>query len=172
LLAVFENITVATNPKWAANVMGYSGVGREVSIDLMMNAVDLTRTRSGHSVKKIRMGLGQRRKYANLLMPDVRFAPTVLKGGYETLTFSGGDGSLEIVIDPLTQPGKIYFEPEGVIQKYELVELGWGEVDGLKMRQRAGYDEYDMFLRLYTNLGCEQRNGLTVIKDLVEPSLY
>jgi hypothetical protein len=172
LLATFENVTVASNPKWSANVMGNSSVNRELSLDLMLNAVDLTRTRSGLQVKKIRMGLGQRRKYANLLMADVRFAPTVLKGGYETLTFSGGDGSLEMVIDPMTQPGKIYFEPDGIIQKYELVDLGWGEVDGLKMRQRAGYDEYDMFLRLYTNLGCEQRNGLTVIKDLVEPTLY
>ena len=172
LLASFENITVASNPKWSANVMGNSSVNRELSIDLMLNGVDLTRIRSGHNVSKIRLGLGQRRKYANLLMPDVRFMPTILKGGYETLSFSGGDGSIEMVIDPQTQPNKIYMEPAGVIQKYELVELGWGEVDGLKMRQRAGYDEYDMFLRLYTQLGCEQRNGLTVIKDLVEPILY
>lgn len=172
VLASFEDITVASYPKWKANVIGNSGVNRELSIDLMLNAVDLTRMRSGLNVSTIRMGLGQRRKYANLLMPDVRFAPTVLKGGYETLTFSGGDGSLEILVDPMQQPNKIYFEPSGVIQKYELTPLGWGNLDGNQMHRRSGYDEWDLFLRLYSNLGCEQRNCLTVLKDLVEPTLY
>jgi len=153
-------------------MLGNSGVNRELSIDLMLNAVDVTRIRSGKSVDTIRMGLGQRRKYANLLLPDVRFAPAVLKGGYETLTFSGGDGALEIVVDPLTQPNMIFFEPKGVIQKYELSPLGWGNLDGSQLHQRSNYDEWDAFLRIYTNLGCEQRNCLTLLYDLVEPALY
>lgn len=171
-LASFENITVASNPKWAANLMTNSSVNRELSIDLMLNAVDLTRIRSGMNVSTIRMGLGQRRKYANLLMPDVRFMPTILKGGYETLAFSGGDGSVTMVIDAMTQPNKMYFEPSGIIQKYELTPLGWGDLDGSKMHRVAGYDMYDLFVRLYSNLGVEQRNCLTKIVDLCEPSLY
>lgn len=170
--AAFEGITVASNPKWAANVMSNSGVNRELSIDLMLNACDLTRIRSGMKVSTIRMGLGQRRKYANLLLPDVRFAPTVLKGGYETLTFSGGDGSLEMVIDPIFQPNMITFEPKDIIKKYELSPLGWGNLDGSQLHQRAGYDEWDAFLRIYAQLGCEQRNCLTVIRDLSEPAMY
>jgi len=171
-LSTFENIVVASNPKWAANIMGNASVNRELSIDLMLNALDLTRIRSGFNVSTIRMGLGQRRKYANLLMPDVRFMPTVLKGGYETLTFSGGDGTVQMVLDPLTQPNKMFFEPKGIIQKYELTPLGWGDLDGSKMHRVAGYDMYDLFIRIYTNLGAEQRNCLTLINDLAEPSLY
>ena len=173
LLASFEDIDTGTYPMWRANVLGNSSVNRELSIDLMLQAVDLTRMMAGAGQKPtmMRMGLGQRRKYANLLMPDVRFAPTVLKGGYETLTFAGGDGTVQIVIDPMAQPNKIYFEPGGTIQKYEMFPLGWGDMDGA-FKQRAGYDEYDRFLKLYTNLGTEQRNNLTVVKDLVEPNLY
>ncbi len=70
-----------------------NGLRPELSIDLMLQACDATRTRSGARGSRMFMGLGQRRKYANLLLPDVRFAPAVLKGGYETLTFAGGDGS-------------------------------------------------------------------------------
>jgi len=171
-ITTFEDIDASTYSKWRANVLSNSGVNRELSIDLMLNAVDLTRFTSGRKVDTIRMGLGQRRKYANLLMPDVRFAPTVLKGGYETLTFSGGDGSLNILIDPMQQPNKIYFEPAGIIQKYEVTPLGWGNLDGSNMHRRSGYDEWDLFLRIYTQLGCENRNCLTLLKDLVEPSLY
>ncbi len=172
LLSSFENITVATYPKWKANIISNSGVNRELTIDLMINACDLTRIRTGLKVDKIRMGLGQRRKYANLLLPDVRFAPTVLKGGYETLTFSGGDGSIEIIVDPMTQPNMIFFEPDGVIKKYELSPLSWGNLDGSQLHQRANYDEWEAFLRIYGNLGVEQRNCLTLLKDLSEPSWY
>lgn len=171
-LASFENITVASNPKWAANLMTNSSVNRELEIDLMLNALDLTRTRSGRNADTILCGLGQRRKYANLLLPDVRYAPTQLKGGYETLTFSGGDGSVKIIVDVLHQPNKMRFYPDGVVQKYEMASLGWGNLDGSQMHRRAGYDEWDLFLRLYTNFGCEQRNCLTSLNDLVEPDLY
>ena len=172
LLASFEGIYPATNPKWAANVIDNSAVNRELSIDLMLNACDLTRERSGKSVKIIRTGLGQRRKYANLLLPDVRYAPTKLQGGYEVLTFSGGDGSVEILVDPLTQKNKLYFDPGDVIKKYELTPLGWGNLDGDQMHRRAGFDEWDLFLRIYSQLGTEMRNCLTVLKDLVEPTTY
>lgn len=171
-LATFEGIVVATYPKWKANVLGNSSVNRELSIDLMLQAVDIIRMVSGKKVDTIRLGLGQRRKYANLLLPDVRFAPTVLKGGYETLTFSGGDGSLQMVVDPMQQPNKIYFEPNGIIEKFELTPLGWGNLDGSQLHQRAGYDEWEAFLRIYGNLGTEQRNCLAVLKDLVEPSMF
>jgi hypothetical protein len=171
LLATFENITVASYPMWKANILGNSSVNRELTLDLMLQALDVTRTQSGKSVKTMRMGLGQRRKYANLLLPDVRFSPGQLKGGYEVLSFAGGDGSVEMVIDPALSPNKIYCEPEGAIQKYEMTPLGWGKLDQ-QIHQRQGYDEWDQFLRVYTNLGCEQRNNLTLIKDLVEPSLY
>lgn len=172
LLASFENITVASNPKWTANIMSNSSVNRELEIDLMLNALDLTRIRSGMKANKIICGLGQRRKYANLLLPGVQYQPEVLKGGYTTLTFAGGDGSVEIIVDSMAQPNNMYFYPEGVIEKFELTSLGWGNLDGNQMHRRAGYDEYDLFVRIYTNLGCEQRNCLTKITDLVEPSLY
>jgi hypothetical protein len=171
LLASFENIAVADFPQWKANAIGNSSVDRELTLNLMLQALDLTRTRSGKRVSIMRMGLGQRRKYANLLIPDVRFAPTELKGGYEMLTFAGGDGAVKMIIDPDLPPGKIFCEPDGVIQKYEMTALGWGNLDQ-QIHQRQGFDEWDQFLRIYTNLGCEQRNCLTVIKDLVEPTLY
>ena len=172
LLSSFENITVASYPKWKANILSNSSVNRDLSLELLLQAVDVTRIRSGKKVSRMYMGLGQRRKYALLLMPDVLFAPTVLKGGYETLSFSGGDGTIEMVIDPLAQPNRIFMESGQEIKKYELTPLGWGNLDGSQMHRRAGYDEWDLFLRLYTNLGVEQRNCLTLLSDLVEPSLY
>ncbi len=171
LISSFEGINADTYPQWQANVIGNSSVKREVSLDLMLQCLDLSRTRAGQKSRLIRMGLGQRRKYANLLLPDVRFQPGALKGGYETLTFAGGDGSVSMVIDPVAQKNKMFFEPQGTIKKYEMTPIGWGNLDQ-QMHQRAGYDEWDQFLRIYTQLGTEQRNNLVLLKDLVEPGLY
>lgn len=172
LLASFEGIDCGDNPEWQANVLSNSGVNRELTLELMLDATDLTRIRSGASVTRMRMGFGQRRKYAGLFLADVRFSPEVLKGGYRTITFAAGDGSIEMLIDPASQPNKIFFEPEGVIQKYELTPLGWGNLDGSQLHQRANYDEWEAFLRVYSNLGCEQRNCLTLLSDLTEPTSY
>jgi hypothetical protein len=171
LLAAYESITVVTYPKWSANLLSNSSVNRELSLDLMLQAMDVVRTAGGGSVKKMLMGLGQKRKYAGLLMPDVRFAPGTLKGGYETLTFAGGDGSVELIIDPMCQPNMIYCYDDD-IYKYEMSPLGWGNLDNSQLHQRSGYDEYDAFLRIYTTLGTEVRNNKALIKDLTEPSLY
>jgi len=171
LLASFENITVASYPKWKAQILGNSSVNRELSVDLMLQAVDVMRVRSGKKPGVIRCGLGQRRKYFNLLAPDVRYAPGTFKGGYETLAFAAGDGTISMVIDPMATPNKMFLHPDGAIKKYELTPLGWGNLDQ-QIHQRSGYDEWDQFLRIYTQIGTEDRNSLVLIKDLTEPSLY
>ena len=58
LISTFENIVVATYPKWKANILSNSSVNRELTIDLMLSACDQTRIRTGLKVDTIRMGLG------------------------------------------------------------------------------------------------------------------
>jgi hypothetical protein len=135
----------------------------------MLAAMDLTAARSDRTVDLIRMGLGQRRKYFALLAPDVRYTPGVLLGGYEKLAFSQ-NAAVSIIVDPVTQPNRLFFEPDGVIKKYELTPIGWGGFDPNKMHWREDYDEGTMFLRTYTQLGVEERNALTLLSDLSEPS--
>ena len=60
LLAIFEGVTVASDPEFKANLMENSNVNRELSIDLMLAAMDMSAARSHSAVDLIRMGLGQR----------------------------------------------------------------------------------------------------------------
>lgn len=168
LIAAFEGVTVTSDPEFKANILGNSSVKRELSIDLMLAAMDMTQARSGIRADIMRMGLGQRRKYFALLSPDIRFAPQVLKGGYEKLAFSQ-DASVTITVDPVTQPNRIYFEPRGAIKKYEITPIGWGGFDSNKMHWRQDYDQSTCFLRCYTQLGVENRPSLTLLDDLTEP---
>jgi hypothetical protein len=168
-LSVYEGITIASDPEFKANVLDNSAVNREVSIDLMLLAMDTTSTRSDETVSLIRTGLGQRRKYFGLLANDVRYAPGDFLGGYERLRFAQ-NAQVSMIFDPVTPPNKMFFEPTGCIKKYELTPIGWGGMDDQKMHWRENYDQATMFLRLYTNIGVEKRNALTLLADLVEPT--
>jgi len=70
----------------------------------------------------------------------------------------------------VTQPNTLYFEPKSAIKKYELTPIGWGGFDANKMHWRENYDQASMYLRTYTNLGVEERQSLTKLKDLTEPA--
>lgn len=167
-VATFENITVSGSD-FKANILGNSSVDRELSIDLMLAACDLTASRSSRVTDLIRLGLGQRRKYFALLSPDVRYAPAEFHGGYETLRFSQ-DASIAMRVDPALPPGKMFFEATGAIRKYELTPIGWGGMDDQRFHWREMYDQATAFLRLYTELGTEDRRALTLIEDLSEPA--
>ncbi|MDP2646636.1 MAG: phage major capsid protein [Candidatus Doudnabacteria bacterium] len=169
LLATFEGVTVSSDPEFKANILSNSDVNRELTEDLMLAAMDMSAARSSAAPDLIRMGLGQRRKYFGLFSSDRRFAPSVFKGGYETLGFSQNQ-SVDILVDPVTQPNRIYFEPKKAIKKYTLTEIGWGGFDPNKMHWRQDYDQATMFLRTYANLGVEERQSLTLLDDLTEPS--
>jgi hypothetical protein len=168
-LAAFEGITITADPQFKANILSNSTVKRELSIDLMLAAMDMTYGRIGEPVSKIYMGLGQRRKYFALLANDVRYAPGQFVGGYEKLSFTQ-NGAVDMIVDPMAQPNGLYFEAGNQIKKYELTPIGWGGMDEQKMHWREGYDQATMFLRVYTNLGVEKRPALTVLTDLTEPS--
>lgn len=169
LLTTYEGIVIETDPEFKANMLQNSSVNRELSIDLMLAGVDLSDTRSGVRPDTILSGLGQRRKYFGLLANDVRYAPGVFIGGYETLQFTQG-GAITMIFDPAAQPNRMYMFPREAIKKYELTPIGWGGMDNTKMHWREDYDQATMFLRTYTNLGVEHRNALTLIDDLTEPA--
>jgi hypothetical protein len=170
LLATFQGQIVATYPEFVANIIDNSTVNRELSIDLMLQAMDLTATRSDQTVDTILTGLGQRRKYFALLANDVRYAPGQFVGGYETLQFAQ-NGQVTMKFDPHSQPNRMYFLPADGVKKYELTPIGWGGMDGQKMHWRDNYDQATMFLRTYANLGVEKRNALTLLDDLTEPAV-
>lgn len=171
LLASFQDITVSGNEWWKANILDNGAVGRELTEDLMIQGYNAGRIVGGQKPKLIRMGLGQQRKYVALYTPDVRFAPQEIKGGFKTMTFAAGDGDTQILIDPLCTPGKIYFEPENGVKKFVMRELGWLDLDQV-MHMVRGYDLWELAVGMYANMGTMQRNALTKITDLLEPTRF
>ena len=171
LLATFQNITVATQPQWKANILSNSSVDRELSIDLLLQACNVNRNMSGDDANIMYMGEGQMRKYANLMLGDVRFNPQTLAGGYDSIGFAAGAGNIRMVVDRVCPRGKIYITTVGAVQKFELMPLGFLNRDQM-LHQVTGFDEWDFSLAIYGNFGTKRRNACTLLKDLVEPSEF
>ena len=163
--ATYLNISRTTYPLWKANVLANAGTARALTLDLMQQAEDAV-TRAGDQVDLIRMNLGQRRKYFDIVGPDKRYMSGRLDGGYERLDYNGKN----LTIDIDCPKGRIFFLKRSTIKKYFLRRLGILDFDGQVLRQVAGSDVWRWHIGAYCNLGCKMPNRNSVLKDLSEPS--
>lgn len=166
LITTFQNINASTNYFWRANILGNSGTNREVTEDLLIKAAQTHRAACGKNPNVAYMGQGQQRKLANIFLPDVRFQPQELKGGWMVMTFAVNGTPIEFVVDPYAQPNAIFLTNDGAIEKFILKDLDWIE----RMHMREGYDQWTSYLALRGNIGVRNRKACTYLKDLVEPS--
>jgi hypothetical protein len=160
----FQNISRTTYPEWSAQVLGNSGTLREITLDLLQQAEDQGEIDSGKRADMLVTGYGQRRKYLALLLPDVRFAPQKLIGGFKTLQWN----DKSVFIDKACNPEEVYMLVRRSIQKYNVQEIGILDNAGPAERI-AGYDKYEIVIGGYFNLGVDAANCNVRLVDLKEP---
>ncbi len=166
LITTFQGIDASSNYFWRAGVLGNSGTNRALTEDLLIQACQRSRAVSGRTPDVAYLDQGQYRNLANLYLPDVVFNAQQLKGGWVTLEFAIDGSPIEFVVDPFGQPNRIFFTRKDVIKKYILEDMGWLD----KMHLKEGYDQWTSLFGIRGNIGVEQRNQCTMIKDLTQPS--
>lgn len=159
----FQNISRSTNDEWKAQVLRNGGTLREITLDLLQQAEDEGEINSGKRSDMLVMGYGQRRKYLALLLPDVRFAPQKLKGGFKTLQFN----DKPVYIDKDCFPEEVLMMIRRNYKKYNVQALG--VLDNAGPAERiVGFDSYEIVLGGYFNLGVDQTNCEVRLVDLKE----
>lgn len=164
--ATYLNITRSSYPLFKGQLLSNSGTLRNLTIDLMQQAQDAIWRATNRLPNWIRMGLGQRRKYFDLLSPDKRYLSQSLDGGYAKLDFNGS----AITVDVDHPLNEITFLTKETIKKYELRRFGLLDFDGLVLRQVSGQDLWRGYIGMYANLASKQPNANARITDLVEPT--
>jgi hypothetical protein len=164
--AAFEGITRATWPLWNGNVLGNSGTNRNLTLDLLQQAEDAIVEMAGKRPDWIRMNLGQRRKFVDLVSPDRRYASTTFDAGYERLSYNG----LTLTVDIDHPKNEITFLTKSSIKKYMLRKFGLIDFDGLVLRQVANKDVWRGYIGMYGNLGSKRPNCNARLTDLQEPA--
>lgn len=164
--ATFENIVRADYPLFKGNLLANAGTKRNISLDLFQQAEDSVVEMAGKRPDWIRMNLGQRRKFFDLVVGDRRYAGSTFDAGYERLTFNG----LTLTVDIDHPKSEITFLTKMSIKKYTLRKFGMLDFDGLVLRQVSGKDVWRGYVGMYGNLGSKRPNCNARLIDLQEPA--
>jgi len=166
IAATFENIVRADFPIWNGHVLDNSGTDRNLTLDILQQAEDAVYRAASKRPNWIRMNLGQRRKFFDLVAPDKRYMSGRIDGGWERLEYNG----LELTVDVDAPKGKIIFLTKETIKKYSLRKFGLIDFDGLVLRQKDGKDLWGGYIGAYCNLGSKRPNCNAIVTDLSEPT--
>ena len=103
-------------------------------------------------------------KYADILLPDVRYRPEDLgnwQAGYPTnLFYRGGTmGVIPIIKDALMPTDEMYILSSGSFRNFYSAWLEWFALDGSRFSRVPGYMNYEMKMWSRFNLACLNRTA-------------
>lgn len=138
------SIDTGNYPRWKSTVLDNSGVGRDLTLDLMQQLIDDVARTSGEEGGDLWMSTATRREYIALLLPDVRFQAQQLKGGFSQLTFSGGTSKpTPLYVDWKCPNGKIFYINKSYLKKYVDYDWGFMDEDGRVLRNVANKANFE-----------------------------
>lgn len=95
---------------------------------------------------------------------NVRFVDTqTLKGGFESISFNTGPGSITLVTDRLAPWGKVFFAHKKHFRLFSPADWDFLNRDGLTIRWVPDYDAFQAVLYRYANMGTDRRNSSSVM---------
>ena len=168
-LATLQGITVATNPFWRAKELDNLGTPRAMTLDLLQQAFDASRSQVQEDPDVWVGDYVQERKYANLLLATRNFYqqgnPLKLDGGRAALDFNG----VPFMPDSDCQPGRVYFLNTKYIKMFQQFGYQWVTSPDAKFiwSRVAGYDEYEAVAIYEAELAITRRNTQAKLVDLI-----
>lgn len=167
----FQNIDPSAFPEWKAQVLSNpagAGTERQLTEGLMQEAVDRVYDLSTGDADFMICHTSTRRAYLNLLKSKgaERFAPTKMIGGHSSLTFNGGTGDTQIFADKDALHRTMFVLTRAHLKMFEVKPPSWDETGGAVWKWVSGEDAATAFMRVYTNLGTDNRKALCRINDI------
>lgn len=163
--------------EWQACLIGNSGVDRDLSLNLMQQAVDEPAVKAMGDITAIHCREATRRAYVDHLIADRRYNyPQTLKldGGFSGLEYSGGSKPIPVVAERHMTPGTMYFLDESTFTLYRLGEgANWvpGPINGIfhsMVTASTSSDSVMAALRIYENIACTNPRKSAMLYDLNE----
>lgn len=165
-LTTYMGVSRTTFPLWKGNLLDNGGTLRNLSLDLHQQAEDAIIEMCGKRPDWMRMNLGQRRKFFDLVAPDRRFQSTTFDAGFERLSYNG----IQVTIDIDHPKNEITYLTKMWFKKYVMRAFGILDFDGLTMRQVVNKDLWRGHLGVYGNIATKKPNAHARITDLQEPT--
>lgn len=165
-----HGVDPATQPKWKSVIRNNSaspGTNRALSEGAMIELCDAIRINGGRT-SVILGSLGVRRAYFNLLTQQRRYADTKeFAGGFNGLVFNYGR-EIPMVEDVDHPPNKMYFLDESKIKIYQSRDWHFLDREGHMLKWVTDFDEWELTMAKYWELGTNQRNAQGALTDITE----
>lgn len=156
--------------KWWNNLFDTSGGALTLS-NLMQdwNKVHARGLRSDNAILLNTPGLARRLFAGSDFAANVRFVNTqTMKGGFESISFSAGSGTLNMVTDRHAPYGKVHFIDKSALQVYSPGDWDYLARDGLTIKWVQNVDAFQSILFRYVNLGINERRTSLVMSGLTD----
>ena len=145
-----------------------SAVGGNITIPVMLEAVDEIEEEAGPQPNLIVTTAGIRRKYFDLLDDAVRLKPLMLHGGWEALSFTAGGSAIPFLVCPDCPKNVMYFLNTNYLDFYRLHDFDWLDLDGSRLRLTPNKDAWEATLFIYSNLGTDSRHHHGKLRTITE----
>ena len=156
--------------KWWNNQFDTSGGAITLS-NLMQdwNKVHAKGLRSDQAVILTTPGLARRLFAGTDFASNVRFVnTTTMKGGFESISFSAGSGTLNMVTDRHAPYGSVFMIDKSALQVYSPGDWDYLARDGLTIKWVQNVDAFQSILFRYVNLGINERRTSLVMTGLTD----
>ncbi len=160
----------AAGNKWWNNL--FDNTGGAISLSNLLldwNKVHAKGLKSDNAVTLTTPGIARRLFSTSDFTSNVRFVNTqTLKGGFESISFTAGSGTLNLVTDRLAPYGKVFFIDKTALQVYSPGDWDYLSRDGLTIRWVDSKDAFQAVLFRYVNLGINERRTNLVMSGLTD----
>jgi hypothetical protein len=155
-------INRATNKWFNPTLKGSMGSISEVGIQQLIDNVD---QKAGGKTNFLLSSYGVRRAYQDLLLATKRTTDVMkLKGGYETLTFSG----MPFAVDKYAPAGTLYGLDLTTWNLYHIEDWDWLSEDGAVLHRVSNKPVWEASLVRYCDLGCSKPKGNFMATGITE----
>ena len=157
--------SVAANDFWNASILNNSGTDRDISLDLIQEAMDEAEIQGDGEVTLWLTTYGLRRNILALMVADKRFVAPYemdLDGGFRALSYNG----VPIVPDRHAPKHTMFGLDEPTLKFYQMSDIEWLEEDGSVLNRVVDEPLYEATLFLYRELACTDPKNNVRIDDL------
>ena len=144
-------------------------VNGEISDVEIQYAIDEVERTTGSKINFLMASYGVRRAYQNLLQAMKQFPNTLeLKGGFKTMTYSGGDQPIPFVADKYVKSGRLYCLDLNDWKMYEMSDWKFLDREGSVLVRVANKAMWEGTLFKFCDLGCQRPRGQFLLYGITE----
>lgn len=164
----FQGISRATESQWRSIVRDNNGVNVALTLPVLQQMFDRVERVGQGRISHLWSSHGVRNSYVQLLIPDVRYQPLQMKGGWSYLAYSAGGEPVEWYVDRHCRPNTLFGLDMSTLGLARCADFSFFDIDGHVLNRVADRHSVEGTIYMFANLYCSKPNSNFVWRDITE----